>query len=208
MEFLIFIAIAVAVAAAVFFVIKKKQSGSSSSGGLISQYVPTPDFAFSYSPGMSGNARVFGFPAKDGVHGVTKAAPKLSVGQEITLEFAISGAGTLAAVEGGVARCGLFMQRAGDNMLGTGAFQQYRYYAIAGVVLDHAGDYSVKAKLVPEQWSDVFGKPGTDFPDNFKACVENASVIGFVFGQMGAGWAHGVFANGQVGFTLKKFEVA
>lgn len=150
----------------------------------------------------------FDFPNQNGVHYVVERAPSLQLGQLVTLSFNVSGGGTVLPVQGATAQVSLFMQRRGDNLTGSGAYQQYRYWHQPAAPLV-SGDGTISCTLTPDQWTDVFGTPGTDFPNQFADCVANAEMIGMTFGDPGAGAAgHGCYvANGQARFTLKSFTI-
>lgn len=150
----------------------------------------------------------FDFPSMDGVHYVVEPAPRLQLGQLVTLTFNISGSGSVVPVQGTPpAKVSLFMQRKGDNLTGSGPYQQYRYWHTSADLV--AGDGTLSCTLTPDQWGDVFGKRGTDFQSQFEACVANAEMIGFTFGDPGAGaTGHGAYAvNGPARFTLKSFAI-
>ena len=170
-----------------------------------------PDTGQSYSIGMPSLMAVspegyhyFDFPASDGVHYVTAAAPKMAVGRTITMRFAIEGDAKLVPTQGDPpAKVRLYFERTGDTM--TAAEQFKRWWSAP---LDLApGDYTLSATVSPEQWSDVFGHSGTDAPQQFADCVANTGNIGFTFGGTFAG--HGVYAaTGSARFVLKSYEVA
>lgn len=201
---------AVAGAAVYFFVIRKKTISTGSATP-----VGSTGWTIQYSPGMptqmtkaSDGSYFVDLPTQDGLHYVVEKAPRLQLGQLVTLSFNVSGTGTIVPVQGTTAKVSLYMQRAGDNMSGTGAYQQYRYwhnYALLG-----NGDGTLSATLTPDQWGDVFGARGTEHQQGFQACVANAAVIGFTFGDPGAGaTGHGVYVKGgSARFTLKSFTIA
>lgn len=150
----------------------------------------------------------FDFPAQDGVHYVVEAVPPLQLGQLIGLSFNVSGNGVVTPVQGDPpAKVSLYLQRKDDNLTGAGQYQQYRYFHSATPLIN--GDGSLAATLTPDQWTDVFGEAGTLHETAFQDCVSNASVIGFVFGDPGAGaTGHGAYVKGGTArFTLKSFTI-
>jgi len=195
------------------------------SGGAPAYRPPSPSppingskgWAFSYSPNMpalmadNGDGTFgFDFPSQDGVHYVTRgAAGSLTVGGAITMSFSITGDGTIvSSQDGGQAYVTLYMQRQGDNMTGSGQYQQHRYFG-GSKPLSMGVDTTIVLPLTGDQWGDVFGKRGSDFPQQFASCIQNVSVIGFVFGNPSVGaTGHGAHVvGGNAHFTLKSFTV-
>lgn len=169
----------------------------------------------SYSPGMpsqptaEGSGWSFTFPAQDGVHYVTSpVAASLVAGGEVEVRFSITGPGRLLPTQGDPpARIRLFLQRRGDDWSGAGRHEFYRWWSVSNVVLA-AGMQELAARLVPDQWSSVFGKLG-DHPaaaGQFAATIADLQAVGQTFGGMFAG--HGVFAvEGPSRFTLESYEI-
>lgn len=208
-QIIVTIVIAIGCAVAYYFLIYKKKSS-------VVAPVPPPSsgWTFQYSLGMpaqmtqaSDGTYFFDFPSSDGVHYVVEAAPSLQLGQLVTMSFNVSGSGTVVPVQGTLpAEVSLYMQRKGDNLSGAGQYQQYRYFHSSAQLTN--GDGSLSCTLTPDQWSDVFGENGTLHQTEFQDCVANAAVIGFVFGDPGAGaTGHGAYSNGGNRFTLKSFTV-
>src|SRR5262245_6631367 len=174
-------------------------------------YSPGPTFRIQYPPQLGGqDGTSFDFPPKGPSVGyVVKTAPKLSLGQTISIKFTIEGYGTLVPTDSDPpARVRLYLQRAGDNGSGAGPYQHYRYWGHPDVVLGAARDYEVSVELKPENWSDVFGASGNEHPQAFADAVANAGVIGFTFGGMFAG--HGIYVKqgtGSVRFVLKEYSI-
>jgi hypothetical protein len=150
----------------------------------------------------------FVFPDPDShVNYLIERPPTVRPGQKITLVFSFVGDGTLVATEGSAPpRVRLFLQRVGDNLSGTGAYQQYRYWSLAYVDVSTPGDYTLSEVIDPSRWTDVYGKPGSQYPDNFAACVAQLVNIGCTLGGEFAG--HGIRAtSGTPKFILKSFSV-
>ena len=202
LTFLIALAIVAGIGAGVyFFVIKRKATTTTSTPPVSSGW------QFQNSNNVSGTPEDFDFPQSDGVHYCVKWAPALSAGKVITLGFTLSGGGTLVPTQGATPYISLYIQRVGDNMSGAGEYQQYRYYH-SGIPLGTQRDYSISVPFNADQWGDVLGSSGADHQYEFLACLDNASYIGFVFGDPGAGaTGHGVYANGPVHFHLNEFSV-
>lgn len=211
MNIIVVVILIAAVAVGVyFFVIKKKGSSGSTTSGTV---LPT-GWSITNSKNMpaqmsqypSGGNYYFDFPSQDGVHYVVKPAPKLDMGSVVKLEFNVSGSGTVLPVQGDTAWVTLFMQRRGDNLSGSGPYQQYRYWGAKARLA--SGDGSMSCTLTPDQWSDVFGSNGMEHQTEFADCVANAEMIGFTFGDPGAGaTGHGAYSNGGNRFTLKSFTI-
>lgn len=210
---IVFAVIAIAgIAAGVYFIFFKKKSASSTTSGTV---LPS-GWSITNSVGMpqqmtpaSDGSYFFDFPSQGqgSVHYVVKPAGSLQVGQLVTMQFNVSGSGTVTPVQGTTAQVSLFMQRAGDNLSGAGAYQQYRYWHSAVPLVN--GDGSISAALNPDQWTDVFGESGSAHETGFRDCVAQAEMIGMTFGDPGAGAAgHGCYvSNGNARFTLKSFTV-
>lgn len=211
MNIIVVVILIAAIAAGVyFFVIKKKGSSGSTTSGVV---LPT-GWSITNSRNMpaqmsqypSGGNYYFDFPSQDGVHYVVEPAPSLQMGQVVKLEFNVSGSGTVVPVQGDKATVSLFMQRRGDNLTGSGPYQQYRYWHSGAPLVN--GDGSLSCTLTPDQWGDVFGSNGMEHQSEFAACVANAEMIGMTFGDPGAGaTGHGCYSNGGNRFTLKNFTI-
>lgn len=207
---IVIIAIAAGAAALYFFVIKKK-SASTTSGTVL----PT-GWSITNSTGMpaqmtkaSDGTYFFDFPSQSqgSVHYVVELAPSLQMGSVVKLDFNVSGSGTVVPVQGTTAQVSLFMQRKGDNLTGSGAYQQYRYWHSAAPLT--TGDGSLSCTLTPDQWGDVFGSNGMEHQSEFAECVANCEMIGFTFGDPGAGASgHGCYSSGSNRFTLKSFTIS
>lgn len=152
----------------------------------------------------------FTFPNVDGVHYVYKSAPRVALGQTITMKFSIKGAATfIPHGVGDPPPCDmqLFLQRAGDDMNAVGNMEFYRWWSNAATVLKE-GDFTMTVQLNPDQWFSIYGKNGATTPDKFAACLANLANIGFTFGGASSG-GHGVYAKGPTTvFTLKQYSVA
>ena len=163
----------------------------------------------------------FVFPsAAPGVNYVTKAVngiPATAGHMQIVYSVAVTGSPVFDYRTNPNNTCGmgypgtvrLFIQRAGDNMSGAGAYQQYRYWAVAGFKELAPGLFTVDAPLDPAQWSDVYGALGSANPTLFAAAVANAGRIGVTFGG-GCFFGHGVINSGlnsSATFTINGFSI-
>jgi hypothetical protein len=172
--------------------------------------VTTTDWTIAYShnvpPRMieeQGGTYYFNFPRSDGVHYIMQRAPAVRAGQTVTMRFSIVGEGKLVPTQGEPpARVRLFLQQRGDRL--TAAEEFKRWWSVASVELV-AGEFVLKAELVPAQWSSVFGKNGAQVPEAFHAAIADLEHVGFTFGGMFAG--HGVYVIGQARFVLKQFSI-
>ena len=100
----------------------------------------------------------------------------------------------------------LFLQRRGDNLSGAGAYEFYRWWSRAGVVLAD-GTFTLDVPLQPSLWTSVFGKSGESNPRAFAAALADLSSVGVTFGG-GCFYGHGVrVLNGRATFTMKRFEI-
>ena len=103
----------------------------------------------------------------------------------------------------------LFIQRAGDDIPGAGRFQQYRYWSTRAVQELAPGSFTLRAMIDPAQWTDIYAKSGSDYPERFREALQNAARIGITFGG-GCFYGHGVFnadGNSTARFTLDAFSV-
>ena len=124
-----------------------------------------------------------------------------SLPESIRIKYRIDGSGVQALDGGTPATVSLILWRKGDPMTCLAEYQQYRYFGHPRMSLE-PGVREYEIKLDPANWTDCYGKPGTDFPDRFKGTVDNIWKIGFGFGGYSAG--HGVWSTGAI-FTLLEF---
>jgi len=99
----------------------------------------------------------------------------------------------------------LYFQRAGDNWSARGAYEAFRWYSPGIVIPIDAGEHELAVGL-DENWTAVLTSSRSSNPAGFKAAIDNADNVGFVFGG-GTGRAHGVFATGPAQFTILEFRV-
>ena len=98
------------------------------------------------------------------------------------------------------ARVRLFLQQRGDQMTASEPFK--RWWSVAYVDLAGHHEFTLTARLVPSQWSSVFGKIGSVVPNEFENAMASLDKIGFTFGGTFAG--HGVYVtSGAVRFVLR-----
>jgi hypothetical protein len=161
----------------------------------------------------------FDFPFPNGrVNYLITPAPKnITVGKKLSATFVITTTSnpifsyrtnpnnTCGSGSPGTVR--LFIQRAGDNLSAVGEFQQYRYWSNQIFVNLVPGTSTISVPITPDQWSDVYGKTGVDFPDAFADTLKNAGSIGMTFGG-GCFYGHGVnVSGGTARFTLTDFSL-
>src|SRR5262245_24315315 len=173
----------------------------------------TSGWSIRYSPGMppsmSQNADgtyFVGLPYQDGLRYVVQGAQGDPTGKTITIKFELVGAGELLAVdprETCPCSVSIFLQQQGDSLTGTDEFKRWWSHKIP---LDPQGEASVIVS--PENWTQVFGKRGSDFPQQFQAAMSNLANVGFTFG--GTYFAgHGIYVKqgtGSVRFVLKEYS--
>lgn len=164
----------------------------------------TPPFVgsgwtFVYSKNIAGDPANFTFPQVDGVHYVCKAAQGIAMGKTITMTFSISGDGALLVADKtdttpATVRLFLWGQTVND-----------RWWGDVKTNLT-TGDHTVSILIDPAHWTGVGGTP-TVVQAPFPTVISNPYAMGYTFGgQSFAG--HGVYANGNVRFTLKSYVVA
>lgn len=101
---------------------------------------------------------------------------------------------------------GLFFQRSGDNLTGSGKYAHYRWWNRNRVALAE-GVIQVNGNLLdPSEWTNVWGQSGADHPAEFADAVREMGVSGFTFGG-GSFYGHGVTAGpGAATFTVVEFR--
>ncbi len=186
-------------------------STSGSTAQLPAREVGITGWTIAYSPGMPAHMRgsegsyYFDFPPTDGVHYVTSDAPAVQLDQTITMRFAIVGDGRLVPTEGRTpARVRLFLQQRGDRATASEPFK--RWWSTSHVDLTGHRQFTLTVHVIPRNWSNVFGKNGSDAPSEFQNCLAAIEKIGFTFGGEFAG--HGVYVtDGTARFVLQSFTI-
>jgi hypothetical protein len=175
---------------------------------------PTSGWSILYSPGMplslSQNADgsyYVDLPHQDGLHYVVQGAQGNLTGKTITIKFELVGVGELLASDPGeTCPCSVsvYLQQQGDTLRAADEFKRWWSRKIP---LNAQGEASVVVS--PENFTQVFGKRGTDFPQQFQAAMSNLANIGFTFG--GRHFAgHGIYVKqgtGSMRFVLKEYSV-
>lgn len=196
------------------------------------------DWRFQFSPGMPPypaaveHGWTFAFPSKTkacpgaqcpSVHYVVTRSPPLLVGQAITMIGLIAASndavfnhqieGTDNNTAGGVpASCHLFLQEAGDNLLGRGVYEHYRWWAHAdeNSIIVRNGPFATTVELMPENWVNVRGRIGNKSvatQAGFANALAEVAFVGFTCGG-GYFYGHGVnMESGTATFTLVAFDV-
>ena len=189
----------------------EKQSGLAN---LATNAAATSGWTIRYSPGMpssmlknaDGTYHV-DLPYQDGLHYVVQGAHGNLSGKTITIKFELAGTGELLASDPGeTCPCSvsLYLQQQGDTLSAPDEFKRWWSHKIP---LNAQGEASVVVS--PENWTQVFGKRGSDFPQQFQAAMSNLANVGFTFG--GTHFAgHGIYikqGTGSVRFVLKEYSV-
>ena len=100
----------------------------------------------------------------------------------------------------------LMFQRAGDSWSGK-RHEFHRWYAPAATVRQIApGRGEIVVSLDDANWTSVFGRPASQFPEAFADALSRTERVGLVFGSSGAR-GHGVFATGPARFRLESFRI-
>jgi hypothetical protein len=174
----------------------------------------TSGWSIRYSPGMpslmsknSDGTYHVDLPYHDGLHYVVQGARGNLTGKTITIKFELLGAGELLASDPGeTCPCSvsLYLQQQGDTLNASDEFKRWWSYKTP---LNAQNEASVVVS--PENWTQVFGKRGSDFPQQFQAAMSNLANVGFTFG--GTHFAgHGIYVKqgtGAMRFVLKEFSV-
>ena len=189
----------------------KKESGLAD---MATNAAATSGWSIRYSPGMpslmskndDGTYHV-DLPYQDGLHYVVQGAHESPTGKTITIKFELVGTGELLASDPGeTCPCSvsLYLQQQGDTLSAADEFKRWWSHKIP---LNAQGEASVVVS--PENWTQVFGKRGSDFPQQFQAAMSNLANVGFTFG--GKHFAgHGIYVKqgtGSVRFVLKEYSV-
>ena len=146
----------------------------------------------------------FSFPTSGGgIDYVVTPFTTPILGKKITMDFEITGLGHIKATEqDSPAQVRLFMQHKSSST------EDNRWWSNPlSVQLIAPQVAQLQVTVAPDQWSQVYGKKGTDRLSQFNDCVANLGKIGFTFG--GYFFGHGVIADqGQPIFYLKRFTVS
>jgi hypothetical protein len=131
---------------------------------------------------------------------VTTSAPgPLPYGGTIHLTFELTG-GPLKSSTGASDSAGVFlyMQRAGDDWSGQGAFNDYRLWSIKEVWLGgvESGTFTIEVPLTPEHWSGVLTEESAS---GFSGTLANPAVIGFtLLNEIGKGKGSAADSDAQI----------
>jgi hypothetical protein len=175
---------------------------------------PTSGWSILHSPGMppsmsqSADGTYFvDLPQQDGLHYVVQGAQGNPTGKTITIKFELLGTGELLASDPSeTCPCSvsLYLQQQGDTLSAADEFKRWWSHKIP---LNAQGEASVVVS--PENFAQVFGKRGSDFPQQFQAAMSSLANVGFTFGgRYFAG--HGIYVKqgtGSVRFVLKEYSV-
>jgi hypothetical protein len=166
----------------------------------------SPSMPPSLSQNADGSYHV-DLPHQDGLHYVVQGAQGNPTGKTITIKFELVGTAELLASDPGeTCPCSLslYLQQQGDTLSAADEFKRWWSHKIP---LNAQGEASVVVS--PENWTQVFGKRGSDFPQQFQAAMSNLANVGFTFG--GTSFAgHGIYlrqGTGSVRFVLKEYSV-
>jgi hypothetical protein len=101
----------------------------------------------------------------------------------------------------------LLLERRGDTLSPTQEF--FRWWSNPDhVKLVADGQlHSLTVPLIPERWSSVFGKFGSQVPSEFNTGLQNLASVGITFGG-GCFFGHGVrVTGGKARFELIDFRI-
>jgi len=188
--------------------------GKKDSANMPTNSATTSGWSIRYSPGMppsmSQNADgsyYVDLPYQDGLHYVVQGTRGNPTDKTITIKFELIGSGELLASDPGeTCPCSvsLYLQQQGDTLTAADEFKRWWSHKIP---LNPQGEASVVVS--PENWIQVFGKRGSDFPQQFQAAMSNLANVGFTFG--GRHFAgHGIYVKqgrGSIRFVLKEYSI-
>jgi hypothetical protein len=173
--------------------------------------------AFGQNPGIVGTS--FAMQGGNGTHYVYTKAVGLAVGKTMTLNYTISGSGTLTSVPNDTdpPTISLFIWKKGDNLScglasnnqppsTAGPLQYYRQFLVARPALVIGSPQTVSAQITATNWGACFGENAGQTA-GFAQAVSNAAYMGFTLG--GRSFAgHGVFLkSGSLTFTINSFMI-
>src|SRR6266496_1910416 len=97
--------------------------------------------------------------------------------------------------------CRILLQRKGDDWSCSGGKEHYRWWSAGTNCVFLKADgiqrtYNVQVTTT-NNWSNCWGKPASQYPSQFKACLANLDNIELVFGG-GNSFSHGVYVAGGV----------
>ena len=175
---------------------------------------PTSGWSIRYSPGMppsmsqdADDTYYVDLPYQDGLHYVVQGAQGNLTGKAISIKFELIGAGELLTSDPSeTCPCSvsLYLQQQGDTLTAADEFKRWWSHKIP---LNPQGDALVVVS--PENFTQVFGKRGSDFPQQFQAAMSNLANVGFTFGGTRSA-GHGIYVKqgtGSVRFVLKEYSV-
>jgi hypothetical protein len=175
---------------------------------------PTSGWSIRYSPGMppsmsqdADDTYYVDLPYQDGLHYVVQGAQGNLTGKTISIKFELIGAGELLTSDPSeTCPCSvsLYLQQQGDTLTAADEFKRWWSHKIP---LNPQGDALVVVS--PENFTQVFGKRGSDFPQQFQAAMSNLANVGFTFGGTRSA-GHGIYVKqgtSSVRFVLKEYSV-
>jgi hypothetical protein len=129
----------------------------------------------------------------------TAAQGALPYGGSIQLTFELTG-GPLKSSTGQSDSAGVFlyMQRAGDDWSGQGAYNDFRLWSTKEVWLGgvESGTFTIEVPLTPEHWGGVLGDESAS---GFAATLASPAVIGFtLLNEIGKGKGSAADSDAQI----------
>jgi hypothetical protein len=175
---------------------------------------PTSGWSIRYSPGMppsmsqdADDTYYVDLPYQDGLHYVVQGAQGNLTGKTISIKFELIRAGELLTSDPSeTCPCSvsLYLQQQGDTLTAADEFKRWWSHKIP---LNPQG--AALVVVSPENFTQVFGKRGSDFPQQFQAAMSNLANVGFTFGGTRSA-GHGIYVKqgtGSVRFVLKEYSV-
>jgi hypothetical protein len=164
---------------------------------------------------------VFDVPTNGHVNSIQQGAKSVKLRQTVTLTFRLktmSGKPIFKSLDTAPAPPALkpnfriMFQRKGDDWTCSGGKEHYRWWATGANCaflqpsLD-TGTLIYSIKITPQNFSNCWGKPATQYKSEFKACLANLDNEQITWGG-GNSFAHGInTANGQARYELFTFKI-
>lgn len=158
----------------------------------------------------------FNVPTKGHVNSIQRKQGAIRFKSSVTFTCRVTGKGKFVSLDTAPAppallpNCRVMIQRKGDDWKCTGDTQNYRWWSTGAMCVFLKSDgqtYTYNVKLIPENWSNCWGKMATEYKSQFRDALANTENVQLVFGG-GNSFAHGVrLKSGDAQFQLLTFSI-
>ena len=146
----------------------------------------------------------------------TALRARLKEGQTITMTFEITGDNPVfdyrtspnnICGSGTPGTLSLYVQRAGDNLSGSGPYAFFRWYALPEATPLALGSFTFSVPLDASKWVPVYGGTAQANARGFAEAIADTVTVGFVLGG-GCFAGHGIaVTSGKARLTLKSYII-